>query len=128
MITVIVPTDFSAVANNAARYAVQMLTGHYDAHLVLFHVYEKPAEGRMMDAALNQLKEELLLIGIAKIETRLEESSDFIGSLDRLARQLDAQLIVMGITGKSRLEQVFFGSNTLKMVEKNACPVLIIPP
>lgn len=128
MITVIVPTDFSPVANNAARYAVQMLTGHYDTHLVLFHVYEKAVEGQMIEAMLNKLKEELMQIGIAKIETRAEESSDFIGSLDRLARHMDASLIVMGITGKTRFEQVFFGSNTLKMVEKNACPVLIIPP
>ncbi len=66
--------------------------------------------------------------GIAKIDCKTEESGDFIDSLDRLARHTGAQLIVMGITGKSRLEKVFLGSNTLKMVEKNACPVLIIPP
>ncbi len=33
----------------------------------------------------------------------------------------------MGITGKSALAQVFFGSNTLKMVETKSCPVLIVP-
>jgi hypothetical protein len=63
-----------------------------------------------------------------KIDTRCEESGDFIGSLDRLARHMDAALIVMGITGRNSLEQMFFGSNTLKMVERNACPVLIVPP
>jgi nucleotide-binding universal stress UspA family protein len=33
----------------------------------------------------------------------------------------------MGITGRSALAQVFFGSNTLKMVERKVCPVLIVP-
>ena len=36
-------------------------------------------------------------------------------------------MIVMGLTGKSPLEQRFSGSNTLKMAEKNVCPVLIVP-
>lgn len=128
MTTVIVPTDFSATANNAARYAAQMLTGQYDTLLLLYHVYEKAAEAEEATAGLQQLKDALTELGIVKIETRTEESSDFIGSLDRLARNNDAQLIVMGITGKNRIEQMLFGSNTLKIVEKNACPVLIVPP
>src|SRR5918993_2542215 len=128
MITVIVPTDFSATANNAACYAVQMLTGHYDAQLILFHVYEKAAEEKAAEELLVKLKEELSQAGIVKIETRCEENGDFIGSLERLARHRDAHLVVMGITGKSRIAQVLFGSNTLKMVERNVCPVLIVPP
>src|SRR5687767_10951733 len=128
MITVIVPTDFSDIANNAARYAAQMLTGQYEAHLVLYHVYEKANEEELTQESLNRLKEQLTQLGIVKIETRCEESTDFIGSLDRLARHMDAQLVVMGITGKHKLAQVLFGSNTLKMVERNACPVLIVPP
>jgi len=61
----------------------------------------------------------------------MEEGGDFIDALEKQARHSDAHLIVMGITGKtgkSKLEQVFLGSNTLKMIEKNVCPVLVIPP
>lgn len=128
MMTVIVPTDFSTTANNAARYAVKMLTGQYDVTMILYHVYEKASEAEFVNGTLSELKEELMFEGVAKIETRTEQSSDFIDSLDRLARHLDAQLIIMGISSKSKLEQVIFGSNTLKMVEKKACPVMIIPP
>ena len=128
MITVIVPTDFSATANNAVRYAAQMLTGQYESKLVIYHVYEKAAEEGSTEEILVKLKEDLQVNNYIKVETRCEESSDFIGSLDRLARHLDADLVVMGITGKTRIEQVLFGSNTLKMVEKNVCPVMIIPP
>ncbi len=126
--TIIVPTDFSQVANNAARYAARMITGQYDAHLVLYHVYEKAAERADAEAQLDKLKAELQSASIAKIECQLEEGGDIIDCLERQARHLSANLIVMGITGKSRLEKVFLGSNTLKMVERNICPVLIIPP
>jgi nucleotide-binding universal stress UspA family protein len=128
MMTIIVPTDFSATANNAARYAAQMLTGQYDVLLVIYHVYDDASEEKDAENSLTKLRDELLSVGTVKIETRCEESGDFIGALDRLARHLDANLIVMGITGKTKLEQVFFGSNTLKMVERNVCPVLIVPP
>lgn len=128
MMTVIVPTDFSATANNAALYAVKMLTGVYDVELVLYHVYEKNSEATFAEDTLNELKESLSTEGIVKIACRTEQDGDFIESLDRLVRHLDAQLIVMGISSKSRLEQVFFGSNTLKMVQKRTCPVMIIPP
>src|SRR2546423_8318596 len=126
--TIIVPTDFSHVANNAARFAAQMLTGQYDAHLILYHVYEKSSEAEEASQQLEKLKGELQNTGIVKMESRMDEGGDFIDCLSRMSRHLDAQLIVMGITGKSRLEQVFLGSNTLKMVEKNVCPVLVIPP
>lgn len=36
-------------------------------------------------------------------------------------------MIVMGLTGKTGLAQRFSGSNTLKITEKNVCPVLIVP-
>lgn len=126
--TIIVPTDFSTTANNAARYAVRMLNGTYDAQLLLYHVYEKAEEEAAAEDAMDLLQKDLLSLASVRMEIRTEQSTDFINSLDRIARHLDADLIVMGITGKSRLEQVFFGSNTLKMAERNACPVLIVPP
>jgi nucleotide-binding universal stress UspA family protein len=128
MMTIIVPTDFSIVANNAARYAVKMIQGHYDINLVLYHVADKASELDEAGKMLEKLKTELQSSGISKIECKVEEAGDFIDSLERTARHLNAQLIIMGITGKSRLEKVFLGSNTLKMVERNICPVLIVPP
>src|SRR4051812_19458995 len=126
--TIIVPTDFSNVANNAARYAAEMIKGQYDARLMLFHVYEKASEEKESGKVLEKLAADLQENFMVKVECRDEESGDLIDSLERLSRHMGAQLIVMGITGKSRLEKVFLGSNTLKMVERNICPVLIIPP
>jgi nucleotide-binding universal stress UspA family protein len=126
MTTVIVPTDFSPVANNAANFTAKMLTGQYDAKLILYHVYDKASDKEHADKQLENLASELHTTGIVKIECRSEQG-DLIDNLERLARHHSAQLVVMGITGKSRLEKVFLGSNTLKMVERNVCPVLIVP-
>lgn len=128
MMTIIVPTDLSQVADNAARYAAQMIKGHYDVNFVLYHVYEDKSDKDTAAILLEKLKEELQAKTYIKIEIKMEEGRDIIDCLEKEARHREAQLIVMGITGKSKLEQVFLGSNTLKMVERNVCPVLIVPP
>ena len=53
--------------------------------------------------------------------------NDFVDGLEKTARHRRADMIIMGITGKSAIAQVFFGSNTLKMAERKVCPVLIVP-
>ena len=130
MTTIIVPTDLSQVADNAARYAAQMIKGQYDVNFILYHVYEKDEDRETANILLDRLKDELQSRHMTKVETRMEEGGDFIDNLEKQARHSDAHLIVMGITGKtgkSKLEQVFMGSNTLKMIERNVCPVLVVP-
>ena len=127
MQTVIVPVDFSETSLNAARYAAKLLTGYYGVNMILHHVYEKPAQAEEARQKLEELKESLWQEGIVKMELLPEEGSDFIAELEKLARHRQADLIIMGITGRSAIGQTFIGSNTLKMVEKKVCPVLIIP-
>ncbi|MBP8115955.1 MAG: universal stress protein [Chitinophagaceae bacterium] len=127
MQTVIVPVDFSENSLKAARYATQLLTGHYGVNLILHHVYEKASQASEAAERLESLKAELMEIGVVKITTLAEEGSDFIVELDKLARHQQADLIIMGITGRSAIGQSFIGSNTLKMVQQKVCPVLIIP-
>ena len=126
MKTVIVPVDFSETSLNAAQYAVKMLTGHYGVNMILHHVYEKASQAVESNHRLESLKAELLISGIVKIST-LAEEGDLITELSKLARHQQADLIIMGITGRSPLGQSIIGSNTLKMVEEKVCPVLIIP-
>lgn len=130
MTTIIVPTDLSQVADNAARYAAQMVKGVYDVNFILYHVYENDEDKETANILLERLKDELQTRHSIKVETRMEEGGDFIDSLEKQARHLDAQAIVMGITGKtgkSKIEQALMGSNTLKMIERNVCPVLVVP-
>lgn len=125
---VIIPIDFSATSFNAARFAARMLSGKKDVSVILYHQFEDSSERENCINYLESLKQELLDKGIAAVEYEHEMGGDFIENLDKLIHQKRASLIVMGITGRSSLHQVFFGSNTLKMVDHSICPVLIIPP
>lgn len=128
MKTVIVPVDFSRTSVNTAHYAIKMLTGQYDVQIILYHAYEKATEATEAQELLEELKVKLSEYGIAKVATHAEESNDLPESLTRFARHNAAHLIVMGLTGKSKLQQLFLSSKTLKIVDKNPCPVLIVPP
>ena len=127
MNTVIVPVDFSETSLHAARYAAQLLRGHHSVTLLLYHSYGKPSEASEANESLEQLRAELLKSYIVKIDLLAHEEDDFVEGLEKAARHRRADMIIMGIKGRSALVQVFFGSNTLKIVERKVCPVLIIP-
>ncbi len=127
MTTVIVPLDFSETSFNAAHYAADMYKGRTDVSLVLYHYYTDEGEKQTVTNYLNSLKQELVS-QCPNIETMLESGDNFIDSLAAYAHVMGAYLVVMGLTGKSALAQRFSGSNTLKMAEKDICPILIIPP
>jgi len=127
MNTVIVPVDFSETSLHAARYAAQLLTGHYGVTIVLYHSYSKPAESAKANEMLEELKADLMKNHIVKMEILAHEEDDFVDGLEKAARHRSADMVIMGITGRSALAQVIFGSNTLKMAERKVCPVLIVP-
>lgn len=127
MNTVIVPVDFSETSLHAAGYAAQLLTGHYGVTMILYHSYGKAAEGAKATQMLEDLKADLMQNNIVKMEVLTFEDNDFVDGLEKTARHRRADLIIMGITGKSAIAQVLFGSNTLKMAERKVCPVLIVP-
>jgi nucleotide-binding universal stress UspA family protein len=128
MNTVVVPVDFSIPSMNAANYTASMLTGAYGANLILYHMYEKESDEDLANEQLGYLKKDILKHGIVKVETISVKGDDVVEEIERVVNHRHADLVVMGITGKSGLEQVFFGSNTLKLIDKNVCPVLVIPP
>lgn len=128
MKTVIVPVDFSLVSYNAADYAAEMLAGVNGANLVLYHMYEKDGDQELAEIQIGQLKDDLAKKSVVNTETVLVKGDDLINEIERVVHHRHADFVIMGITGKSALEQVFTGSNTLKLVEKKVCPILIIPP
>lgn len=128
MKTVIIPVDFSETSLNAARYGAQMLSGKADTHIILYNMYDDDDEFEINGAYLESLEKELKWKGDKDIECIREKGEDLIDCLERLAYQKSATLIIMGIKGKSAFKQALAGSNTLKIAEKDVCPVLIIPP
>jgi nucleotide-binding universal stress UspA family protein len=127
MKTVIVPVDFSDTSLNAAHFAAKLFVGHYGIEIILYHSYSSSSDEADVTQKLTDLKNELTEKNIVKMDILPHHESDFIDGLEKAVRHRKADLVVMGITGKSALAKVFFGSNTLKMVETKSCPVLIVP-
>jgi nucleotide-binding universal stress UspA family protein len=128
MKTVIVPVDFSPTSLNAASYAAQFLASSYDTNLILYHMYEKKNEEQDVNRQLLSLQNELSKNSPLRIESIAVQGDDLIDEIERVTHHRHASLVIMGLTGRTALEKVFIGSNTLKLVDKNVVPVLIIPP
>lgn len=138
----LVPTDFSDTSKNAARFAVQMAADINNVKIILIHVSDKITGGSdgsplteddddrriILTQALSQLKEELMPAANVPIEFAIEKGSSLVETLSRYIRHQAIDFVIMGITGATRLEQIFMGSNTLDMANESVCPVLIVPP
>jgi nucleotide-binding universal stress UspA family protein len=96
--------------------------------MILYHVYEKPEHAAAAEQELKKLKANLFDTGIVKTQLRCEEGHDFVSSLEKYVHENKTDQIIMGITGRNKIEQTLIGSNTLKIVQKKLCPVLIVPP
>ena len=133
----LVPIDFSDTSINAARYAVALTKKVEDAQIILYHVYsrisfstltskEEGSRQMVSERELEEVKSKISgetdnIICVAEEGSFLENITDYV-----MGHYVD--LVIMGITGSSRLTQVFMGTNTLNVVRHISCPVLIIPP
>ncbi|MBC7509993.1 MAG: universal stress protein [Ferruginibacter sp.] len=126
MLNVIVPLDFSQTSFNAAHYAANMFKNRPDIRMILYHFYTRGEDTTTARNYLNSQKQEFSGL-VTNIEIQLESGNNFIDCLAAFAHVKGALMIVMGLTGKTPREQRFSGSNTLKLSEKEICPVLIVP-
>lgn len=145
MNNVIVPIDFSETSKNAARYAAHISTLIPDAHLILYNVFdtleygsdssplgtegeEDASRKAIVELALASVQTELAAITKATISLVAEENNRFLDTLEEYVKKNNIQLIVMGITGATRLGKVFMGSNALNIVKRAIAPTIIVPP
>jgi nucleotide-binding universal stress UspA family protein len=126
MLQIIIPIDFSETSLNAAHYGAKMYAGRTDVNIILYHYYSSGEDVEVASNYLTSLKAELVQYS-PSIEILNESGNSFIDSLSAFAHVRAAYMMIMGLTGKSAIAQRFSGSNTLKMAEKNVCPVLIVP-
>lgn len=144
MKTIIVPTDFSETAYNAARYALGLAQQLGATRIVLYHAYElivpipdMPTAVPMVNMddlrktsieALEKMKNELAAAVPANVV--LDHRADnhlLAANIDHVCEEEQADLIVMGITGGSQLEEILVGSNTVDVVKNSVYPVIVVP-
>lgn len=146
---ILFPTDFSNAAGNAYVYALK-LAERLQAAITVVHVYEVLQVHSWVEDSMNMgevndkitlgefehFKEEIELLkriaaenNLSSIQVNysLKESDYVVEAVLNEAREVQADLIVMGTRGASGLKEIFFGSVASKVMEGAECPVFVVP-
>lgn len=142
MENILVPTDFSENADNAVEYAAVIAQG-CEAAITLLNIYSPVVSRYNVISSL--LADEVAEAKI-KVREKLQIIADTLQSqypgipchvavelgepVDEIllaAKNKKTDMIIMGTQGASSIEKILLGSNAAEIVEKAACPVLVIP-
>lgn len=153
MRTIVVPTDYSQSATNAAFYALH-LAAALKSNLHLCHAFGIPVESPLLGQTAWALYEYPALQEenskeLRKLGKVLEEKSKALWGVEAfpfhpafyyvcegrdvdqvindVAEENKALLIVMGIKGAGLLTRFLLGSNSIKMIKNTKYPLLLIP-
>lgn len=123
--TLLVPHDFTPVANNALSYALNMAKT-MQANVELLHVV-KDSKGTSKAKA----EFEKIIAGIkdkpAGVEVNYHiKSGSIFTDIASTAQELHSSLIIMGTHGSKGLQQKMFGSFALKVITSTHVPFLVV--
>ena len=138
---IIAPTDFSALSDNAIKYATDMATT-MGMNLMLVNVYQLPisfSEVPLVTISLDQIRE-ISENKLAEIKENLEKITtglkiytesrlgDVGEEMSKLTETLSPFAIIMGTRGTTGAGRFFMGSNSISVISKVGVPVFVIPP
>jgi nucleotide-binding universal stress UspA family protein len=139
---ILVPTDFSATAERAFRFAAD-IASKTGGSITLYHVYtpeeipfadteEKRKEyNKQLEATqlkrLQRLKKKVMADGKEVIVTTTVGRAPIIGDVLKYTKHNQIDLIVMGTQGASGLKKIIVGSVATHIIEKSDIPVLLVP-
>lgn len=142
MNTLLVPTDYSSTAKNAALYAIQLADQLNASRIILYNAYQSPVVTeptmpvmqmididslkKISDEGMKHFKSSLPASNVA-----VEEISEFAilpTAINEVCDRVGADLIIMGITGANKIEEVLIGSTAISVMKHTKTPVIIIPP
>ncbi len=124
--------DFSEQSKDGLEYALS-LANEFSATLTLAHVLEgRTIRGNHGDCVAEAERMLNSLIPIQPVpECRIEKAvrpGSPYKEICKLAYEIDADLIVMGVQGRNSMDDRVFGSTTYRVVQLSGCPVLAIHP
>ena len=121
---VVVAWDARVEASRAVREAMEMLTGADDVRIVLVDPHEGE-EGHGAEPGAD-VAAYLSRHGVKATVERLPNEGRTVATvLGRYARDFDAEILVMGAYGHSRLRERIFGGVTKSMLEKPPLPLFL---
>ncbi|SDR72371.1 Nucleotide-binding universal stress protein, UspA family [Gillisia sp. Hel1_33_143] len=144
---ILVPTDFSPLAERALKVAAQ-LAKKFNGEIYLLHMLELPlqlvqstASGSAVASGSQNLPEALFFMKLAKKRfseileepflqgIKVHETVEFHQAFDgimEVSEEHNCDLIIMGSHGATGFKEMFIGSNTEKVVRNSTIPVLVI--
>lgn len=142
MKTILYPTDFSDNAQNALRYVIPFAQ-RMQASILLLHVYPFPAVYPEAPLSIMERETEILRIAaeehLAILAKEIQsEAPELTCKRQSMQGPVSSQIltaasehkvdwIIMGTQGRSRIDQMLFGSVTAQIISQANCPVLAIP-
>lgn len=141
MKTILLATDFSSAANNAANYAADMALS-IQADLLLLNVFEIPVSYYEIPVAMNSTQtvevEEKILAkvmkdlvqrtsGKVKIRTEVRMGA-FFEELKSVCELIKPYTVVMGSQGTTAADRLLFGGHTVHAMQHLSWPLITVPP
>lgn len=138
MIKILVPTDFSANAENAVNFAIA-IANNKGGYIQLYHTYHVPSTtGSFLSVErfITKDAKEAMSKLVKKVESKIEPgvivdysivNDTVVTAICNKAKKDNYDLIVMGTQGESGLKGKIFGSNTAAILNKTQVPLLAIP-
>lgn len=139
---IVVPTDFSPLADNALKYGMDLATA-MGSSLMIVHVYQIPISysevplitisieelKKASEERLSELKHNIETITAGKLvvytESRLGDVAD---EINKITKTLQPFCVIMGSRGVTGAGRFFLGSNSLALITKTTTPVIVVPP
>lgn len=145
MKTIIHPTDFSKNAAKALDFAIGF-SAQNSATLIVLYVSDLPTAmnttsssssyAKMEDEARMSIMEQLenyvtssnvTIAKNIKIQFQVEFNSSTTEGILGAINESEADLVVVGTKGRSKLRELIVGSTTKALISKAFCPVLAVP-
>ena len=144
---ILLPTDFSDNSIQAIGYALKIFK-NVKCKFYLMHTYMPPvynAEylvGSPGLIGLGDVMQETSMTQLEKLKSRLEKEysnpnhslvihtafNTLVNEVMETVESEGIDLVVMGTKGVTGAEEILFGTNTVHVIRKANCPVLVVPP
>ena len=144
---IILPTDFSDNAYNAICYAINLFKQE-ECTFYLLHTYtpaiyqaeyvlHSPGQIGLGDiyqenslTQLKELKKKLIAEHNNKKHTFMVHSAfnTLVDEIVEISMNENADMVIMGTQGATGAKEILIGTNTVHVIKKACCPVIVIPP
>lgn len=140
MKNILVPTDYSETAKNATQYAIEFAK-NIGGKITLLHVFDIPisvTDAPIVVASFEEIEESQKKHLQKHVADLKEEHGDSISidsvlspgflsdEIEEVIEMKNIDLIIMGITGGNRAEELLIGSNVTRVINHVNCPVIAV--